>query len=84
MSLGLQGVEMNYPEVDKHAYDVFKEINYLHFIPYLLKYRTKVMVLYFAVRNLLVKKYLGEKRARWMNTLQEYDLEINPAKIVKV
>jgi hypothetical protein len=38
MSLGLQGVEMNYPEEDKHAYDVFKEINYLPFKPYLLKY----------------------------------------------
>jgi hypothetical protein len=75
---------MNYPEVHKHAYDVFKEINYLHLIPYLPKYRTKVMVLYFAVRNLLVKTYLVEKQSRWMNTLQEYDLEINPAKIVKV
>jgi hypothetical protein len=26
---------------------------------------------------------MGEKRANWITTLQEYDLEIKPAKIVK-
>jgi 23S rRNA maturation-related 3'-5' exoribonuclease YhaM len=38
---------------------------------------------YPAVRNLLVQKYLGEKRAHWMTALQEYDMEIKPANIVK-
>ena len=31
----------------------------------------------------LVQKELGEKHAHWMTTLQGYDLEINPTKIVK-
>ena len=35
------------------------------------------------VKNLLVQKELGEKRAHWMTVLQEYDLEINPSKIVR-
>ena len=35
------------------------------------------------VKNLLVQKELGEKRAHWMTVLQEYDLEINPTKIVR-
>jgi hypothetical protein len=35
------------------------------------------------VRNLLVQKDLGDKRANWMTTLQEYDMEINLANIVK-
>jgi len=35
------------------------------------------------VRNLLVQKYLGEKRVNWITTLEEYDLEIKLAKIVK-
>ena len=38
---------------------------------------------YSAVRNLLVQKDLGEKRAHWVTALQEYDLEIKPLKIVR-
>eukprot|EP00253_Pinus_taeda_P026102 PITA_26102 len=35
------------------------------------------------VRQLLIQKELEEKRANWVTTLQEYDLEIKPAKIVR-
>jgi hypothetical protein len=35
------------------------------------------------VRNLLVQKELGEKRANWVTSLQEYDLEITPYQIVR-
>ena len=35
------------------------------------------------VKNLLVQKELGEKRAHSVTVLQEYDLEINPTKIVR-
>ena len=38
---------------------------------------------YAAICNVLVQKDLGEKRAHWMTTLQEYDLDIKPAKIVR-
>ena len=79
-SSGLNGAELNYPEVDKQAFAVFKSVK--HFMPYLLKSHTKVIVPYSAVRNLLVQKHLGEKRAHWVTTLQEYDLEIKPLKIV--
>jgi hypothetical protein len=48
-----------------------------------LKSRIKVIVPYPAVRNLLVQKELGEKRENWMTSLQEYDLEIVPAQIVR-
>eukprot|EP00253_Pinus_taeda_P004642 PITA_04642 len=37
----------------------------------------------FLVRQLLIQRELGEKRANWVTTLQEYDLEIKPAKIVR-
>jgi hypothetical protein len=30
-----------------------------------------------------VQKELGEKRANWVTSLQEYDLEITPAQIVR-
>ena len=44
MSSNFKGVELNYHEVDKQAFVVFKAIN--HFHPYLLKSRTKVIVPY--------------------------------------
>jgi hypothetical protein len=48
-----------------------------------LKFRTKIIVPYPAVRNLLVQKELGEKRVNWVTSLQEYDIEITPAQIVR-
>ena len=81
MSSNFKGAELNYHEVDKQAFAVFKVVKC--FRPYLLKSKTKVIVPYPSVRSLLVKKDLGEKRAPWMTTLQEYDLEIKPSMIVK-
>ena len=48
-----------------------------------MKSHTKVIVPYSTVRNILVQKDLGEKQAHWVTTLQEYDLEIKPLKIVR-
>lgn len=79
-SSAFTGAELNYLEVDEQAYVVFKAVK--HFRPYLLKSKTNVIVPFPAVRNLLIQKDLGEKRANWVTTLQEYDLEIKPSKIV--
>jgi len=49
----------------------------------MLKTHTKIIVPFPAVRNLLVQKVVGEKRANWVTALQEYDVEIKPANIVK-
>jgi hypothetical protein len=76
-----KGAEINYPTVYQQAYVVFKAVK--HSRSYLLKSKTKVIVPYPIVRNLLVQKALGEKRENWMNSLQEYDLEITPAEIVR-
>jgi hypothetical protein len=79
MSSTFKGAELNYPTVYQQAYVVFKEVK--HFWSYLLKSRTKFIVPYPTVRNLLVQKELGEKRENWMMSLQEYDLEITPTQI---
>ena len=81
MSSNFKGAKLNYHKVDKQAFVVFKVVK--HFHPYLLKSRTKVIVPFPSVRNLLVQKDLGEKRAPWMTALQEYDLEIKPSMVVK-
>jgi hypothetical protein len=81
MSLSFKGEELNYPAVDQQAYVVFNVVK--HFRSYLLKSRKKIIVPYPVVRNLLVQKELGEKRANWVTSLQEYDIEITPAEIVR-
>jgi len=53
-----------------------------HFRPYLLKARTKVIITHPTIRSLFVQREMGEWRWNWINSLQEYDLEIKPAKIV--
>ena len=80
-SSNLQGAELNYSDVEKHAYAISKAVKY--FRPFLLKTHTKIIVSFPAVRNLLVQKDVGEKRANWVTALQEYDLEIKPANIVR-
>eukprot|EP00253_Pinus_taeda_P027025 PITA_27025 len=80
-SSNLQGAELNYSDVEKQAFAVFKAVKYYR--PFLLKTHTKVIVPFPAVRQLLLQKELGEKRANWVTALQEYDLEIRPAKIVR-
>eukprot|EP00253_Pinus_taeda_P020679 PITA_20679 len=80
MSSNLQGAELNYPDVEKQGFAVFKTVK--HFHPYLLKARNKVIVPHPAVRTLFVQKEMGEQRGNWITSLQEYDLEIKPAKIV--
>jgi hypothetical protein len=67
MSSSFKGAEINYPVVDQQAYIVFKAVK--HFRSYLLKSRTKIIVLYPVVRNLLVQKELGEKRDNWVTSL---------------
>lgn len=48
-----------------------------------LKTHTQVVVPFSVVRNLLIQRDIGEKRENWVTTLQEYDIEIGLAKIVK-
>eukprot|EP00253_Pinus_taeda_P029568 PITA_29568 len=77
----LLGFIVSKSDIEKQAYAVFKAIKY--FRPFLLKAHTKVIVPFPAVRNLLIQKDVGEKRANWITALQEYDLEIKPAGIVR-
>ena len=56
-----KGAEINYSQLDKQAYTFYKSVK--HYRPYLLNSLTKVIVPYAAVRNVLVQKELGKKRA---------------------
>jgi hypothetical protein len=81
MSTGLQGVELNYPLVEKQAFSLHKEIK--QFRSYILKKCTKFIVPHPEVRSMFVQKELGERRGNWITSLQEYDLEFKPTNIIK-
>lgn len=81
MSYNLQGAKLNYPDVEKQGFAGFKAIK--HFRPYLLKAKTKVIILHHVVRALFVQKEMGEQRENWITALQEFDLEIKPTNIVR-
>ena len=81
MSSSFKGDELNYHDVDEKLVVLFREVK--HFQPYLLKSRTKLVVPYPVVRNLFVQKDLGDKRATWMKSLQEYNIEIKPSSVVR-
>ena len=59
MSTGLQGTELNYPEIDKQAYAVYKAVK--HFRPYILKNHVTVFVPHPAVHALFIQQELGER-----------------------
>jgi len=52
MSSNLHGAELNYPDVEKQDFVVFKATK--HFHPYLLKARTKVITPHPTIRALFV------------------------------
>jgi hypothetical protein len=59
MSTGLQGIELNYPPMDKQVFSVHKVIK--QFKTYILKNHTKVIVPHPEVRSLFIQRELGER-----------------------
>ena len=81
MSTNIQGAKLNYPAIDKQDYAVYKVVK--HFKSYILNNHTKVIVPHLAVRSLFTQQEMGERRGNWMAIVQEFDLDIKPAKLVK-
>jgi hypothetical protein len=81
MGTNIQGFELNYPSIEKKAYAIYKAVK--HFKSYILKNHTKFIVPHPAVRSLFTQQERGERRGNWMAVVQEFDLDIKPAKLVK-
>ena len=71
---------MNYPNINKHAYVVYKAVK--HFRSYILRNYTKVIVPHIVVRSIITQQEMGERRGNWMAFVQEFDLDIKPTKLV--
>lgn len=74
MSVRLQGPELNYPAINKHAYVVYKAVK--HFRPYLLNNHVIIFMPHPIVRSLFVQQELDERKVNLMTKLQEYDIEV--------
>lgn len=81
MSTPLKDAELRYPSVEKQAYTLVRAMN--KFRHYILKNKVFAIVPNPAVKLLLIKNELGERRAKWVTMLQEYDIEIQPIKLVR-
>eukprot|EP00253_Pinus_taeda_P017498 PITA_17498 len=77
-SSNLQGAELNYYEVEKQAFFVYKAVK--HYRPFLLNAHKKVIVPFSSVRQLLIQRELGEKRANWEAQRVLQELHDGPAR----
>jgi hypothetical protein len=59
MSTGLQGVELNYPPMDKKPFFFHKEIK--KFRPHILMNHTKVIIPHPEVKSLFIQRDMGER-----------------------
>ena len=61
MSSNLKGAELNYHEVDKQDFVLFKAVK--HFQPYLLKSKTKIIVPFSAVTKFVSSERSWRKKS---------------------
>lgn len=80
MSAPFKDAELRYSNVEKQAYALVKAIK--KFRHYILRSKVFAIVPDVAVKTLLMQNELGEKRGKWVAIIQEYDVEIQPMKIV--
>lgn len=81
MSAPLKDAELRYPILDKQAFALVRTT--MKFRHYILRSEIIAIVSDSAVKNLLAQYELGDKRGNWVYALLEYDLTVQPMKIVR-
>jgi hypothetical protein len=81
MSFPLKNSELNYSDLDKQSFSLIKVIK--KFCHYILRSKVYAIVLDPTVKTLLMQNELGKRQGKWMEILQEFDLEIQPMKLVR-
>ena len=77
----LRDGELNYDIMEKQAYALVKELKY--FRVYILHSHIITYVPTNAVKGILTQLDPKGRRAKWIATLLEYDIEIRPTKLIK-
>lgn len=73
--------KVQYSPLEKQAFALVWAVK--KFWHYILRSKVHVIILDQAVKSLLMQSELGERWGKWMAILQEYDLEMQPMKIVQ-
>ncbi|GLJ21637.1 hypothetical protein SUGI_0402860 [Cryptomeria japonica] len=77
----LQATELKYETMEKQAYALVKAVK--AFRPYLVNANIIAYVPHAAVKDILSQSEVTGKRCRWINRIQEFDLEIKITKLVR-
>ena len=77
----LRDSTLKYNIMEKQAYSCVKVLK--EFRVYILHSHSTVFVPSVAIKDILTQVELDGKRAKWIDTLLEYDIEIRPTKLVK-
>jgi len=77
-SISLRDVEIKYHIMEKHAYALVKAL-----MMYVLHSKIITYVLSSPVREILIQPDIDGKRSKWIVEILDFDLEINPTKMVK-
>ena len=80
-SKALRDVELKYDILENQAYALVKELK--SFRVYALQSIITTYVLSSSVKEILVQPDSEGKRGKWIVKLLEYDLQINPTKLIK-
>ncbi|GLJ40917.1 hypothetical protein SUGI_0846500 [Cryptomeria japonica] len=80
-SKSLQAVELKYETMEKKAYALVKVVK--AFRPYLVNANIIAYVPHAVVKDILSQSEVIGKRCRWINRIQEIDLEIKITKLAK-
>jgi hypothetical protein len=77
----LRDAELKYSNLEKQAYALVKSLK--SFRDYILHSKTFSYVPNSAIKDILTQPDSEGRRGKWISKMQEYDLEINPTKLVK-
>jgi hypothetical protein len=74
-------VDLKYDILEKHAYDMVKALK--DFRTYALHSKIIAYVSTSTVKDILIQLDSDGRREKWLEKIQEYDLEVKPTKFVK-
>lgn len=81
MSSPFKSAEVRYSALEKHAFALVRAVK--KFRHYILRSKIYAIIPDQAVKSLLMQSELGEHQGKWMQILQEFDLEMHPMNLVQ-
>lgn len=81
MSYTIKDAKLRHINVEKHAYTLIKVVQKFRY--YILRNKVIVVVRDTSVKTLLMQNEIGDRRAKWITILQQFDIDIMPMELVR-